>query len=897
LHAPWPPVSSSQTDSMTDPIFALKSTPPRIPRTSIALPRHLRLWDSLCDYASVLLEAPSGFGKTTLLVQWRRQWLQRGAAVAWTTLDTADNPLRFVQALLHALRVATGRGVFDRLAMQLASQTGRALDALTGLLSAIAELAAPVALMLDDAERLPAATAESALAYLLVNAPPNLRIVIGSRTALPITTTDMLAKGTLTVLTAKELSLRQDESIAILTHRFGTTLSIDEQVRLHEVTGGWPIALQLAASAIEREPNLRDAVHALSARQGPIERFFLESLLANLPVAVCDFLTRIAILDSIAPALCQAVTGSDEAAAYIEQLMGQTPILSASETREWIRIHPLARDFLLSRFERLPEPEQVQLHRRAAEWFVAHEQFHEAGRHALAAGDAAAAQAYAVRALWGLARMGKLAEAREWLDRTLRPDWASDVNLQLVAAWIMTLGDRCEEGLQMAERLRQSSKIDKRTRFIASLVAAAAGGFTDRPGLLVEYTQHYPTLPGEADEPLYCIAHTNVGAWLALLRGEHQEVRQIVAGVQGIPGDPTIRLALAYGRLAVALSHLQDGDAERAAETVTPALLEAEGRAGRRSAEASMYAAVLAAVEFERDRLDLAESLLANRLDVIERTALPDAILHAYRTLARIAFARGDERRAVARLEDLGTIAGARQLPRLAAACIAEQILIHSRGCRLETASRLLDELKGLHTQFESAANVPLQPQFELELALSQARVALARSDPEGAMEPLDRADALAARLHRGREVIVVKVLRAQCAERQRDGTGVALLREAVSLAAIGGLVRVIADADPRSGRGMTVDTATASVQRLIPRESAPHPKAGAPVASALLTPKEAQILAMLNDHQSNKLIARSLDVSSDTVKWHLKNLFSKLNAGSRNHAVERARMLGLLES
>src|SRR4029450_196794 len=102
---PWPPVSSGQIASMTDPIFALKSTPPRIPRTSIALPRHRKLWDSLCDYAAILVEAPSGYGKTTLLVQWRRQWLERGAAVAWATLDTGDKPLGVVQGLLRAARV------------------------------------------------------------------------------------------------------------------------------------------------------------------------------------------------------------------------------------------------------------------------------------------------------------------------------------------------------------------------------------------------------------------------------------------------------------------------------------------------------------------------------------------------------------------------------------------------------------------------------------------------------------------------------------------------------------------------------------------------------------------------------------------------------------------------
>ena len=63
----------------------------------------------------------------------------------------------------------------------------------------------------------------------------------------------------------------------------------------------------------------------------------------------------------------------------------------------------------------------------------------------------------------------------------------------------------------------------------------------------------------------------------------------------------------------------------------------------------------------------------------------------------------------------------------------------------------------------------------------------------------------------------------------------------------------------------------------------------------ALLTPKEAHILALLATGLSNKLIACAMEISDETVKWHLKNLFAKLSAGSRKHAVGRARLLGLL--
>ena len=152
----------------------------------------------------------------------------------------------------------------------------------------------------------------------------------------------------------QDLRFELDESIAVLDKRFGGRLSLDDCVRLHEATEGWPIGLQLAAASIEREPDLHAAVASLSARHGDIERYFIESLYPRLAAPVADFLTRIAILDQIEPELCEAVTRCPSAAAYIDQLLSDTPILIVAEMRDWIRLHPLARDFLLGQFEQLP---------------------------------------------------------------------------------------------------------------------------------------------------------------------------------------------------------------------------------------------------------------------------------------------------------------------------------------------------------------------------------------------------------------------------------------------------------------------------------------------------------------------------------------------------------------
>jgi hypothetical protein len=94
---------------MADPQFILKTTPPRAHRMALLRPRLQNVWDEINDHTTIAVCGPRGFGKTTLLVQWRRQWLERGALVGWVTLDERDDPERFAVALLYAMRAASRR--------------------------------------------------------------------------------------------------------------------------------------------------------------------------------------------------------------------------------------------------------------------------------------------------------------------------------------------------------------------------------------------------------------------------------------------------------------------------------------------------------------------------------------------------------------------------------------------------------------------------------------------------------------------------------------------------------------------------------------------------------------------------------------------------------------------
>ncbi len=514
---------------MADPQLILKTTPPRAHRMAVIRPRLQAVWDEVNDRTTVAVCGPRGFGKTTLLVQWRRHWLERGALVGWVTLDEQDAPERFATALLHAMRVASGRPAFDTIAAQYAGQPDRALDMLTGLLSEIASLAAQTVLFLDEAERLPEHTVRESLTYLLYNAPPNLHLVIGSRTMLPLPTADLAAHGNFATLKGPDLRLELDESIEILGKRFGPRLSIDDSARLHEITEGWPIGLQLAIASIERERDLHTAIDALSARHGDIERYFLESLVARLPVPVVEFLIRIAILDDLSPELCAAVAGTPFAGEYLSLLARETPIVMVAEGKDWIRLHPMARDFALGGFEKLPQGEQHALHRIAAHWLAERGSYAEAARHALASGDAALARSLAGRCLFGLIKEGRLGEARAWLEKIPEHALADDARLQLDAAWTMALGERPAHAQRITERVMRDVDAPDTVRFEAALIYSSAAGYADRPGTIAAVMERWPEPPAGIDDRDYLIAHANTLALLALYRGATDTTRRLEA--------------------------------------------------------------------------------------------------------------------------------------------------------------------------------------------------------------------------------------------------------------------------------------------------------------------------------------------------------------------------------
>jgi LuxR family maltose regulon positive regulatory protein len=886
------------TDASGDPALLLKITPPKLRRSLLVRERLRRIGSRADDAAVLIVEAPAGYGKTSLIAQWRLDWLQDGAAVAWLNLDAGDSPVTLVSGIALGLRRSTGRADFGTEAIEAVRRGAGTAAALTALLAEITEASCPMVVVFDNGERLAAAEAVEVLDYLLHNLPPNLRIVVGTRRPVHAETLDLLGQGLLRRVTAADLSFDLPETIRLLSTRLSNRTNADLCARLHDVTGGWPLGLQLAGAALERAGDPERAIEEFARSRDDATEHLFEGLVASLPNGLGEFLTRCSLLDSLHPSLCEAVTGDEDAALALQRLVVETPLLSATETGEWLRLHPLAREYLRSRAKQaLPEAERREMHIRAWRWFAQKSLPERAAQHALAAGFPDEALELVSAVLLDEFDRGHQGSVIEWLARIPQGAVESNQQLRLVALSMHALGCRLGEVLRSAAGLIDDPAVGDAVRVEAMAMVAAAYALVDRHD---EARRHVSSCEAASPGPRARQVLAYIHAAIAGASGETERTRRILVRSSDERITPMVQSW--YDFLTV-WSYLWEG---------RPVMAEQAGHApysrwtasiGRRGPGSVLLAGVLAGARWQQDLREDARALLADRLDLVEGTAAYGSLVQAFLTMARMAALEGDEARAFAYLEALAAAGESRGMVRVVVVSLAERVRLHAGRRRPAQAAAVAAQLSQV---MDLATVTPLlESQVRLEQEMAQTLAAVAADDPGPARAHLARARELATRLNRGYEAIQVLALEALLAERA-GASAQALLIEALSRAESGGLVRVFADTLPeivqlvrRHAQGVPAGTVSPEfIERVL---AAAEPRAtrgeGAepPTRSALLTPKEYQVLQLLAGGLPNKRIATELELSADTVKWHVKKLLAKLNAGSRDHAVDRARMLGLL--
>ena len=381
-----------------------------IPPTSAdLLPRpHLLDWlEKHADRRLILISAPPGYGKTTLLSNYLAATKQ---PVAWLQLDPGDSdPTVFLTHLVEALRrmVDAPAGIgqaaltllnspeasFDpRRESGPGSSTGHRI--ITVLVNELAgQIINPFLLVLDDYHFIASPIVHQLMDFLLENAPVGLKVILSTRADPPLSLARLRARGLLAELRAPELRFRDDEVSALIAREV-PGLSNQSLAVLTEKTEGWGAALQIVRSTLSGRDlhSANETIANLNGSQRFVFDYLAEEVFQRLHADHQDFLLKTSILSEMDAATCAAITGITDAQAMLDELEGQNLFLASIDPqRRWFRYHTLFREFLLSKLHG-EYPQQVPLlERQAGDFYAHHFEPEIAFRHFLRAGDETAA--------------------------------------------------------------------------------------------------------------------------------------------------------------------------------------------------------------------------------------------------------------------------------------------------------------------------------------------------------------------------------------------------------------------------------------------------------------------------------------------------------------------------
>src|SRR6266446_1551341 len=414
------PTSWQEVDDRLDE--QLLSTKFFVPSSSSALiprPRLTRLLDEGIGCPLTLVSAPAGFGKTTLLSAWVHALQEDHPRVAWVSLDEGDNDLvRFWTYVLTALdHVQPGR--YRELVSYLHTQQSPPVQSiLTALINRLVEQTEQVVLVLDDYHLITEQAIHRARSYLLDHLPPQLRVILSSRSDPPLPLARLRACGQVLEVRTDQLRCTLEEARVFLREVMGLTLADQELEEVEGHTEGWLVGLRLLGLSLQERTDPGDVLEELHGSQRYILDYLMEEVLRRLPPSVQTFLVRTCVLKRLSASLCDVVleqTDSQELLEFLEQ--ANLFLVSLDRQRRWYRYHALFAEALRYRLEHTQAELAPALHHRASVWYAEHGQTTEAISHAITAREwpwAADLLEQVSAPIWG---NSEHARVRHWLEQ------------------------------------------------------------------------------------------------------------------------------------------------------------------------------------------------------------------------------------------------------------------------------------------------------------------------------------------------------------------------------------------------------------------------------------------------------------------------------------------------
>lgn len=865
-----------------------------------------------------LVVAPAGFGKTTLVNQWCDQL---DGAVAWLALDQNDNePRRFWQYVAGALAHSGAPGLEDCL-QQLAVHDAHELDgAITALLNALtADPDAHRCLVLDDYHLIEDPRIHRQLSFFVDYLPPHITLAITSRVEPDLPIARWRVRQWIDEIHPQMLAFSEEETRRFFEDYMALPLSVEAAHSIWQKTEGWVAAMQLAALSGTNgaTPDQTEAppIH-VNSRQ--ISDYVLTEILDQQPADVREFLLDTACCPRLNASLCDAVRDQNDSQNMLELLTRRNLFLIPLDTHnEWFRYHDLFREALYQRAVQY-DAARVKGHQtRAVEWLLEHDNIQE-GISQIVQGRN---WDWLARVLEqhgnNLIHAGFHLPVLDWLSRLPTQNIQSSPGLLMLRIWALFFANRVDrlslelEQLETLLREQQqeensASESDRGLRSEMSLIRSYLARSRSDEKSASDLTQQVLKDIDHTRIPLKSVTYYGLG------------LDYFGQGAL-MPAEEALRSAVSYGQLErkastvlssgglLAWIQFNRGELELALETCTSvrAWIDQHHSDPKQPTLISCWQnSALVEINRERNEPDLASAYLAPLLQHLENGTEPGQHVVIQYVRAHLAFSQGHLAEALEALEDAESVAERRR----------EHILFEPPSCAALKARCYLasGDLERAGAWLKSRSTIHFRnPLNREQSAISAARVLIATDQPTEAIALLAPLRLSTEQSRHDRHLIEVLMVYADALRAEGNLQDARpMLVQALQRAAKAGFLRMFAEEStslqamirqvespelPGAWFRQLKDLLAQGAETGDSGDSARPPVTATETLVEPLSQREQEVLGLIHEGLPNKEIAARMQVAATTVKAHIRNLYGKLNVGSRTEALARARRLGLL--
>jgi LuxR family maltose regulon positive regulatory protein len=923
-------------------LIATKLRRPSIPAKRVQRPRIIQRLNEGLEFNRqvTLVSAPAGFGKTTCVAEWVNTLVQR--PVSWLSLDASDDdPGRFITYFITALqKVDANLGQEIEGALHSGQLPPSEIVSAT-LINDILACKGQFLVVLDDFHVIQDAFIFQVFEQLIANFPHPLHLVLITREDPPLPLARLRANNQLTEIRARDLRFRHRDIDCFLNKVMGLSLSQADVARLEDKTEGWVAGLQLAGLSVRDREDPSGFIAHLSGSHRFILDYLTEQVLSQQPEEIQEFLLQTSILDKLSGNLCDAVTGRKDSAVWLERLFtANLFLIPLDDEGQWYRYHHLFGDLLRNLQNRLQKEKTADLQRRASHWYAQAGMVGEAIQHALDGADYEMALDLLESHAMEIIMQGFVKTVERWA-RAI-PDqraWQSP-KTNLAFTWMHILRGDYAQAVAQLERLRTTlegspyarqaggGRNSLKAEWLAmrSLILYRQGKATECGAMAAEALEIAP----EPDRRVRSLGYYALASAYALMEDYSQAVDAYRMSIrEGQAGkNPMAEMMSTVGLAGMALEH---GQLKLAFEIASQAVERIERSGAVPPISAVVYAA-LGDVHYQWHQLEAARGhlLRARRLSIL--SGANTVTIFSWVLLSRLSWVEGELEAAAGEIQKATELIPVDAPEYVRQEVIAQQVCIYLARNHPEAAEMALQS-QGF--SFRGRFFYPDLPAGEgisyalghlynssLHTLLYQAR---AGNDPTCLKTGIELADGLNARAFKGGQLLVALetlLLRAQMytalgdsQASQADYASALVLAEPEGFIGIfvehgEPVAKALADLARRNQLG---SVQPGYVERILEAFRRPHARGeeGPAKASAAgsgsrapieaeslvepLTERELDVLRLMAEGLKYKEIAAKLFVSQNTVRFHVKAIYGKLNVNNRTRAVARARKLQIL--